>query len=132
MPQGGTGNYQEGDTLPHEVRRNNCHCPFANNITRPVSTVSTHLSPSQKQVGHWLQLHHTFNGGCNSGTGDYNQLAGITKIVEGSSAGGCPIGRNTCSNDGGYDPIHNFMDYTCECNISYRLTAIENNALTLA
>lgn len=81
MPNGGSNNYQEGDTLPHEV-------------------------------GHWLQLYHTFQGGCDSSTGDYNDLAGFNRIVEGSAASGCPTGRNTCSGDGGADPVHNFMDYS--------------------
>ena len=78
----------------------------------PTFTNATSLSlTSSEQVGHWLELDHTFSGGCNSNEGDYNILAGITTIVEGSSASGCPIGRNTCNGDGGDDPIHNFMDY---------------------
>ena len=64
------------------------------------------------EAGHWLDLQHTFNGGCFSRTGDYNQLAGFTKIVEAEEAYGCPLNRNTCRFDGGDDPIHNFMDYT--------------------
>ena len=59
------------------------------------------------EIGHWLGLFHTFQGGCAA---VYNDFVADTPS-ERKPAFGCPIGLDTCPGDG-LDPIENFMDYS--------------------
>ena len=58
------------------------------------------------EAGHWLNLEHTFYGGCN----DFGDFVADTP-PERTPTSGCPVGKDTCP-EPGLDPIHNYMDYS--------------------
>ena len=58
------------------------------------------------EAGHWLNLAHTFDGGCNH-WGDH--VDDTPPMLVPTS--GCPGGKDTCR-EPGLDPIHNYMDYS--------------------
>ena len=67
---------------------------------------------SVHEVGHWFGLLHTFQDNtCNAGdVGDYID----DTAQESVSTDGCPVGKNSCPNSPGDDPVHNFMDYSTD------------------
>ncbi|KAK8144260.1 hypothetical protein G3M48_006068 [Beauveria asiatica] len=59
------------------------------------------------EVGHWIGLAHTFEGGCD-GEGDFID----DTPASANASRGCQTGRNSCPGQDGLDPIHNMMDYS--------------------
>jgi len=64
------------------------------------------------EVGHWFGLLHTFQDNtCNpSDAGD--MIADTPQ--QSIPTNGCPVGKDSCPNSPGLDPINNYMDYSID------------------
>jgi Pregnancy-associated plasma protein-A len=72
------------------------------------------------EAGHWLNLAHTFEGGCKE-PGDFV----ADTPAQATPTSGCPAGKDTCP-AAGLDPIHNYMDYSYDsCYTEFTLGQVQ-------
>jgi hypothetical protein len=79
------------------------------------------------EVGHYLGLLHTFDGGCGSASQPYTtgDLIADTQR-EAQEHYGCPMTESSCG--GGLDPVENYMDYSDDTCMT-RFTAEQANRM---
>ncbi|KAH8892567.1 hypothetical protein GQ53DRAFT_840915 [Thozetella sp. PMI_491] len=59
------------------------------------------------EVGHWLSLLHTYDGMNCAGPGDYIDDTAAEAALD---VNVCPVGRDSCPDQPGLDPVDNYMD----------------------
>ncbi|KAF4460336.1 metalloprotease 1 [Fusarium albosuccineum] len=76
------------------------------------------------EVGHWFGLFHVFDGFSCTGDGDFidDTPAMLTASV------GCPVGADSCPDQPGLDPIHNYMDYSSH-DCLYEFTPLQEERM---
>ena len=62
------------------------------------------------EAGHWLNLFHTFQGGC--GGGFFDDMCDDTPPLAEATQFNCPHNANTCTGDNLPDQVENYMDYS--------------------
>ncbi len=87
------------------------------------------------EVGHYLGLFHTFEGGCANEFPPFCYTSGDRICDTPSDAQptfGCPLGQETCPGGPGPDPIQNYMDYSDDsCYTNFTPEQARRNRCTL-
>ncbi|RDA88146.1 hypothetical protein CP532_6778 [Ophiocordyceps camponoti-leonardi (nom. inval.)] len=65
-------------------------------------------------LGHWFGLSHSTSGGC------FQSQAAAGDLPLSLPTSGCPVGADTCPDQPGEDPIHNFMGFNSELTTATR------------
>jgi hypothetical protein len=111
--EGGLGlcSFPKQDVDKYDFINDGCH-NLGNTIPDP-STPDNKYNlgwTAVHEAGHWFNLRHTFTDGdltCE-GPGDFIS----DTPAQYSKTEGCPVGRDSCPDKPGLDPIGNFMDYS--------------------
>ncbi|MCK9481181.1 MAG: M43 family zinc metalloprotease [Bacteroidia bacterium] len=72
------------------------------------------------EVGHYLGLYHTFQGGCNESQGG-DLVADTPPVSAQFSNSGCNPTNKSCANNQYYDQWENFMDYSHGCQSMFSI-----------
>lgn len=111
-------------TWPHDYTGN----PKNDGVVIRYTTLPGGKSPfdggdtATHEVGHWLGLYHTFypweetSNGCTLTNDEVDDTP-----AEASPSSGCQVGRDSCADLPGADPVENFMDYSDD-DCMYRFT----------
>ena len=78
------------------------------------------------EVGHYLGLYHTFDGGCGSSSNCYGTGDLICDTnTQSNPTWGCPSNSSSCGNS---NPFHNYMDYSDDVCM-WEFTAEQSNRM---
>ncbi|POS75172.1 metalloprotease [Diaporthe helianthi] len=76
--------------------------PVSNSTRKNMGFTAVH------EIGHWLNLFHPFEGGCD-GYGDF--VDDTPAMLPDKGVGTCEEGQDTCPKHPGNDPIHNYSKF---------------------
>jgi hypothetical protein len=84
------------------------------------------------ELGHYLGLYHTFQGGCQPASPPSCYQRGDTICDTNAESGptwGCPVSQSSCSTP---DPYHNYMDYSNDlCMTEFTVEQVNRMRCTL-